>query len=51
MIHALKEKVREAYFLLDPDELEELILGGAIINSQNNSNHNSRMIWKLLLCD
>jgi hypothetical protein len=28
MIHALKEKVREAYFLLDPDELEELILGG-----------------------
>jgi len=28
MIHALKDKVREAYFLLDPDKLEELTLGG-----------------------
>jgi hypothetical protein len=28
MIHALKDKVREAYFLVDPDELEELTLRG-----------------------
>lgn len=52
MIHALKDKVREAYFLVDPDELEELTLGGAqIINSQNNSNHNSKMDMETVILE
>jgi len=47
MGHALKDKVREAYFLADPNELEKVYLKYMehikISNSQNNSPYNSRI--------
>ena len=47
MVHALKDKVREAYFLADPNELEKVYLkymdNITISNSQNTSPYNSRM--------
>lgn len=47
MIHALKDKVREAYFLADPNELEKVYLkymdNITISNTQTNSPYNSRI--------
>lgn len=47
MGHALKDKVREAYFLADPNELEKVYLRYmghiTISNTQNNSPYNSRI--------